>query len=73
MEMHVRNNLCCAGSIVLHDVVVGFVVVEVGEYRGHDGAGDEGKDSSEMGGLAGGEVADFGAVGAWKEEDVAAG
>ena len=50
MEMRVRDDLSCAGAVVLHDVVVGFAVGDVGHGGCDEGAGEEGEEAADLGG-----------------------
>ncbi len=48
VEMGVWDHLRGAGPVVLHDVVVGGVVRDVGHRGGDEGTGEEGEDAPDL-------------------------
>ena len=48
MKMRVRDDLCCAGAVVLDNVVVGLRMWDVGHGGGDESARKEGEHASDL-------------------------
>ena len=70
MKVHMRYDLCSSGSIVLDDIIVHFVVRDIGICSGHDCSSDYWEHATYLACFIWGQIPDFDAMLAWYDQNM---